>query len=39
MDEFHMTINAPRCIPPPESTAIRRALDDPAFRADLARAV
>jgi hypothetical protein len=39
MDEFRVTIYVPRGIPPPASDAIREALDDPAIRADLRRAV
>jgi hypothetical protein len=39
MEEIHVTICMPRGIPPPGSDAIRKALDDPTFQADLHRAV
>jgi hypothetical protein len=39
MEEFHVTICVPPSIPPPESDAIRQALDALGFRAHLRHAV
>jgi hypothetical protein len=39
MEEFHLTITAPRGLGAAEYAAIRRALGAPAFRAGLRRAV
>ena len=39
MEEFHLTLFAPRELSEPEYDAIRQALDEAAFQADLARAV
>ena len=39
MDEFHLTIYAPRGLPESAYDLLRRALDDPLFRADLRRAI
>ncbi len=38
MDEFHLTVLAPRKLSEPEYEAIRQAIAGPAFRAGLARA-
>jgi hypothetical protein len=39
MDEFHLTIFAPRTLPESAHTSLRQALDDPLFRADLRQAI
>jgi hypothetical protein len=39
MDEFHITVYALAGLAPPAYDAIRQALDDPRFKADLRRAV
>jgi hypothetical protein len=39
MDEFHVTVYALPGLAPSAYDAIRRALDDPRFKADLRRAV
>ncbi len=39
MEEFHVTVFAPRGLPEPKYMAIRQALDGRRFRADLGRAV
>ena len=39
MDEFHVTVYALPRLAPPAYDAIRQALDDPRFKADLRRAV
>jgi hypothetical protein len=39
MDEFHLTIYAPRRLPQSTYEAVHRALDDSRFRTDLRRAI
>jgi hypothetical protein len=39
IDEFHVTITAPRGLPQADYDAIRQALDDKQFQADLHRRV
>jgi hypothetical protein len=39
MDEFHLTIYVRRGLSPPDCEAIRQALDEPRFLAELRRAV
>ena len=39
MEEFHLTVRAPRGLPDPEYDAIRQALDDARFQTHLRRAV
>jgi hypothetical protein len=39
IEEFHLTVTAPRGLSEAEYAAARRALDAPAFRAGLRRAV
>jgi hypothetical protein len=39
LDEFHLTVRAPPALPDPDYTAMRQALDDPAFQAQLRQAV
>jgi hypothetical protein len=39
MEEFHLTVFAPRGLPQSEHDAIRQTLDDPRFHAQLCRAV
>jgi hypothetical protein len=38
IDEFHLTVYAPRGLPEPEYDAVRQTLDDRRFQADLRRA-
>jgi hypothetical protein len=39
MEEFHLTVLAPRGLPQAEYDAMRQTLDDPRFHAQLRRAV
>ncbi len=39
VEEFHLTVRAPRGLPEGEYDAIRRALNDARFKADLRRSV
>jgi hypothetical protein len=39
LDEFHLSVRAPRGLPEAEYAAMRRTLDDKRFQADLRRAV
>ena len=39
VDEFHLTVSAPRTLPDSAVGSIRRTLDGPRFRAALRRAV
>ncbi len=39
LDEFHLSVLAPRGLPEPAYVAARRALDRKRFQADLCRAV
>jgi hypothetical protein len=39
MDEFHLTIYAPRGLPKSKYDALRQALEGPLFQADLRRAI
>jgi hypothetical protein len=39
MEELHLTVHAPRGLPDQEHDAMRQALDDPRFHAQLRRAV
>jgi hypothetical protein len=39
MEEFHLTVLAPRGLPAAEYNAMRQALDDPRFHAQLRRAM
>jgi hypothetical protein len=39
IDEFHLTARAPRGLPGAEYMAMRRALDEPRFQAELRRAM
>jgi hypothetical protein len=39
LDEFHLNVRAPRGLPEAEYQAMRRALDEPRFQAELRRAV
>jgi len=39
LDEWHLSVRIPAALPAPTVSAIRRALNAPAFAADLRRAV
>jgi hypothetical protein len=39
VDEFHLTVSAPRTLRGPAVRSIRRALDQPGFQAALRRAI
>jgi hypothetical protein len=39
VEEFHLTVYAPRSLATGEYDALRQALDDPLFRARLRRAI